>query len=50
MVKSIVIDDDANRLLENILAKTDGASKTGLIIGTVSRFVFVSNANFLLYK
>lgn len=46
MVKSILIDDDANKLLQNILAKNDGASKTGLIIGTVSRFDFVSYANY----
>lgn len=36
MVKSILIDDDANKLLENILAKSDSESKTGLIIGTIN--------------
>ncbi len=40
MVKSIVIDDDANKLLENILAKNDSGSKSGLIIGTVSNVFF----------
>ncbi len=36
MVKSIVIDDHANKLLENLLDKKVSFANTGLIIGTVS--------------
>lgn len=35
MVKSILIDDQANKLLENVLDSKGALSNTGLIIGTV---------------